>query len=77
VVWRAAVNLQLQEQYVLKEKKKFDVAMAEKPGQDSLEAKSYRPITCCTAMYQAVTGTSLMESKAWATGQTAEAKELA
>jgi hypothetical protein len=58
MMWRAAVDIQLKEQYVLEAKKRFDVTMAEKAGKDPLDAKSYRPNTCCTAMYQAVTGTS-------------------
>ena len=55
--------------------------MCGKDDKDLTEAKSYRPVTCCTAMFQCVSGTFLMrlfapliESDAWTTGQTAEAK---
>jgi hypothetical protein len=45
MMWRAAVDIQLKEQYVprvLEAKKRFDVTMAEKAGKDPLDAKSYR-----------------------------------
>ena len=63
------------------EKKKCDVVMCGKDEKDLTEAKSYRPVTCCTAMFQCVSGTfltrlfgPLTESEAWSSGQTAEAK---
>jgi hypothetical protein len=81
MTYRAAANYQLRKQLVLPEKKKCDIVMAPKPGKDPREGKSYRPITCCTVMFQLVTGTfltrlmkPLMDSPAWSTGQTAEAQ---
>ena len=58
-VWRAAVDFQLRNQYIMPEKKKMDVVCAAKPKKDLLHAKSYRPITNCTTMYQCVTGTCI------------------
>ena len=50
--WRAAVNHQLKCSYIMAEKKKCDVVMCGKEDKDHTEAKNYRPITCCTAMFQ-------------------------